>query len=193
MWERHLSLGPDGNSDQIKDGSWVMRSVRSHLFISTGGGYRIYTMASALMMLDVCHRQVRTACHRISDQSSKPHCCCLVWYSAAFRRDSESSTRKALNKMALMWKEIKKCAHWQWLLYLIFLISSSLKETSWCFCSIVKTSNIKDPKEKVLCWNNSFINIFPLCQSCDRGHFLKYISALSIMQDEEYCLVTSVF
>lgn len=57
------------------------------------------------------------------------------------------------------------------------LISSFLKEMSWCFCSIVKTSKIKHIKEKVHCYNNSFINILPLCQSCNPGPFFLNIYA----------------
>lgn len=164
MWERRLSPGPDGNSDQIKDGSWVMRSVRSHLFISTGGGYRIYTMASALMVLDVCHRQVWTTCHRISDQSSKASLLlpCVIFCSISeqlWEFNAQSTEQNGFNV-----ERNKETCTVTAAPLLIFLISSSLKETSWCFCPIVKTSNIKDPKEKVHCWNNSFINIFPLCQ-----------------------------
>lgn len=185
MWERHLSPGPDGNSNQIKDGSWVMRSVRSHLFISTGGGYRIYTTASTLMMLDACHRQVRTTCHRISDQSSKASLLLprviFCWVLAQlWEFNTQSTEQNGFNV-----ERNKETCTMTAAPLLIFLISSSLKETSRCFCTIVKTPNIKDPI--------SFINIFPLCQSYDRGHFLKYISALTIMQDEECCLVTSVF
>lgn len=50
-----------------------MRSVRSHLFISAGVEYRMYSssvMESTLMMLDTCHRQVRMTCHRTSGQSA---------------------------------------------------------------------------------------------------------------------------
>lgn len=50
-----------------------MRSVRSHLFISAGVEYRMYSssvMESTLMMLDTCHRQVRMTCHRISGHSA---------------------------------------------------------------------------------------------------------------------------
>lgn len=151
MWEQRLSPGPDGNSDQIKDGSWVMHSVRSHLFISTGGGYRIYTTASALMMLDVCHRQVRTACHRISDQSSKASLLLpRVIFCSVSARLWEFNTQSTEQNGFDMERNEETCTVTVAPL-LISLISSSLKETSWCFCTIVKSPNIKDPKEKVLC------------------------------------------
>lgn len=121
MWELLLSPGSDGNSDRIKDSSWVMRSVRSRLFISAGGEYRMYSssvMESPLMMLDACHRQVRMTCHRISDQSS--HASLLlpgVLFCGIFALLSESLTCKTLTyndvQIVLMWKQIKKCAQWK--------------------------------------------------------------------------------
>lgn len=121
MWELLLSPGSDGNSDRIKDGSWVMHSVRSHLFISAGGEYRIYScsvMESTLMMLDACHRQVRMTCHRISDQSS--HASLLlpcVLFCSILALLLESLTYKTLTyndvKIVLMWKQIKKYAQWE--------------------------------------------------------------------------------
>lgn len=38
MWEPLLSLESDGNSDRIKDTSWVTRPPRSGLFITVRGG-----------------------------------------------------------------------------------------------------------------------------------------------------------
>lgn len=156
MWELLLSPGSVGNSDHIKDSSWVMHSVRSHLFISAGGEYRIYSnsiMESTLMMLDVCHRQVWMTCHRISDPSSHASLLlpCVLFYQNCFNVETN--------------KEICTASS------LIFLISSFLKEMSWCFCTIVKTPNIKHVKEKLHCYNNSFLNLLPLCQSCDLGSF----------------------
>ncbi len=66
MWELLLSPGSDGNRDQIKDGSWVTRSLRSHLFITAGREYHIYSssiMEGTVMMPDVCHQQVWMTCH----------------------------------------------------------------------------------------------------------------------------------
>lgn len=83
MWELLLSPGSDGNSDQIKDSSWVMCSVRSHLFITAGGEYHIYSrsvMEGTLMMPDVCHQQVWMTCHHTSDCSLYNSLCI---YSAA--------------------------------------------------------------------------------------------------------------
>lgn len=69
MWELLLSPGSDGNSDQIKDGSWVIRSLRSHLFITAGGENHIHyrpIMEGTVMMPDVCHQQVWMTCHHES-------------------------------------------------------------------------------------------------------------------------------
>lgn len=70
MWELLLlSPGSDGNSDQIKDGSWVIRPLRSHLFITAEGEYHIYSrsiMEGTVMKPDVCHQQVWMTCHHSS-------------------------------------------------------------------------------------------------------------------------------
>lgn len=122
MWELLLSPGSDGNSDRIKEGSWVMRSVRSHLFISAGGEYRVYSssvMESTLMMLDACHRQVRMTCHRISGQSATASLLLpCVLFCSILARLSESFTWKRLTyNDVLMWKQMEKYARWECVLF----------------------------------------------------------------------------
>lgn len=66
MWEPLLSPGSDGNSDQIKDRSWVICLLRSHLFITAEGEYHICSrslMEGTVMTPEVCHQQVWMTCH----------------------------------------------------------------------------------------------------------------------------------